>query len=419
MGAQAQSDQFEYRRRPASPFDASGARRLARAYDGRGPPGVIVPICLARRYARPRSSIPLPTTRRSRSKRGDHPAAYVWGDADWRGRPWEECVVYELHVGAFTPQGTFRAAIARLDFLRDLGVTALELMPVADFPGQWNWGYDGVLLFAPDSSYGRPEDLKAFIDAAHQRNIAVLLDVVYNHFGPEGHYLPKYSPIFTEKHKNPWGAAVNFDGEGSKTVRDMIVDNAIYWVNEFNLDGLRLDAVHAIIDDSEEHILDVIARRIRESSSGRRVHLILENEANQASRLFRTVDGEPRQFTAQWNDDVHHVLHTAAIGETSGYYADYAGDTGKLGGHWPRVLPFRARSCTTAARRGASPVPPYRQRPLSPSSKTMTRLAIVPLVTGWAALQRRHPCGRRDHEGGRDNDLDDSADRRRATQGAE
>jgi 1,4-alpha-glucan branching enzyme/maltooligosyltrehalose trehalohydrolase len=133
--------------------------------------------------------------------------------------------------------------------------------------------------------------------------------VVYNHFGPDGHYLPRYSPIFTEKHKTPWGAAVNFDGEGSKTVRDMMVDNALYWVNEFNLDGLRLDAVHAIIDDSEEHILDVIARRIRESTSGRHVHLILENEANQASRLFCTVDGEPRQFTAQWNDDVHHVLH--------------------------------------------------------------------------------------------------------------
>jgi malto-oligosyltrehalose trehalohydrolase len=133
------------------------------------------------------------------------PAEYEWNDADWRGRPWEECVVYELHVGAFTPEGTFRAAIGRLDFLRDLGVSAVELMPIADFPGRWNWGYDGVLLFAPDSSYGRPEDLKAFIDAAHQRNIAVLLDVVYNHFGPDGHYLPRYSPIFTEKHKTPWG----------------------------------------------------------------------------------------------------------------------------------------------------------------------------------------------------------------------
>jgi malto-oligosyltrehalose trehalohydrolase len=259
------------------------------------------------------------------------PAAYVWGDAGWHGRPWEECVVYELHVGAFTPQGNFRGAIGRLDFLCDLGVTAVELMPIADFPGQWNWGYDGVLPFAPDSSYGRPEDLKAFIDAAHRRNIAVFLDVVYNHFGPEGHYLAKYSPIFTEKHKTPWGAAVNFDGEGSKTVRDMIVDNALYWINEFNLDGLRLDAVHAIIDDSEEHILDVIARRIREATGGRHIHLILENEENQASRLLRTVDGEPRRFTAQWNDDVHHVLHTAVSGETSGYYGDYAGRTEKLG----------------------------------------------------------------------------------------
>jgi len=259
------------------------------------------------------------------------PAAYIWGDADWRGRPWEECIVYELHVGAFTPEGTFSAAIGRLDFLCDLGITAVELMPIGDFPGRWNWGYDGVLLFAPDSSYGRPEDLKAFIDAAHRQSIAVFLDVVYNHFGPNGHYLPRYSPIFSEKHKTPWGAAVNFDGEGSETVRYMVIDNALYWINEFNLDGLRLDAVHAIIDDSEEHILDAIARHIREATSGRHVHLILENEENQSSRLFRTVNGEPRQFTAQWNDDVHHVLHTAANGETSGYYADYAGDTEKLG----------------------------------------------------------------------------------------
>jgi malto-oligosyltrehalose trehalohydrolase len=322
------------------------------------------------------------------------PAEYEWDDADWRGRLWEECVAYELHVGAFTPEGTFRAAIGRLDFLRDLRVSALELMPIADFPGRWNWGYDGVLLFAPDSSYGRPEDLKAFIDAAHQRNIAVLLDVVYNHFGPDGHYLPRYSPIFTEKHKTPWGAAVNYDGEGSKTAREKVVDNALYWVNEFNLDGLRLDAVHAIIDDSEEHILDVIARCIRESTSGRHVHLILENEANQASRLLRTFDGEPCQFTARWNDDVHHVLHTAAIGETSGYYADYAGDTEKLGRALAEGFAFQGEIMHYRGSPRGEPVPPYRRRPLSPSSKTTTRLAIVPLATGWAALLHGKSCGR-------------------------
>jgi malto-oligosyltrehalose trehalohydrolase len=147
-----------------------------------------------------------------------------------RGRPWAECVVYELHLGAFTPEGTFRVAIGRLDHLRDLGVTAIELMPIADFPGRWNWGYDGVLPFAPDSTYGRPEDLKALVDAAHSRGIAVLLDVVYNHFGPDGHYLSAYAPIFTEEHETPSGAAVNFDGDGSPMVRAVIVDNALYWV---------------------------------------------------------------------------------------------------------------------------------------------------------------------------------------------
>jgi malto-oligosyltrehalose trehalohydrolase len=259
------------------------------------------------------------------------PAAYEWGDADWRGRRWEECVIYELHVGAFTPEGTFRAAMGRLDSLRDLGVTAIELMPIADFPGRWNWGYDGVLPFAPDSAYGRPEDLKALVDAAHRHGIAVLLDVVYNHFGPDGHYLPAYAPIFTEKHETPWGAAVNFDGDGSSTVRAMILDNALYWITEFNMDGLRLDAVHAIIDDSSEHILDMIARSVRAAVGERHVHLILENEANQASLLIRGADGEPDRFTAQWNDDLHHVLHTAASGDRAGYYAEYAGDTEKLG----------------------------------------------------------------------------------------
>ncbi len=259
------------------------------------------------------------------------PGGYEWRDAGWRGRPWTECVVYELHIGAFTPEGTFRSAIGRLDYLGELGVTAIELMPVADFPGRWNWGYDGVLLFAPDSSYGRPEDLKALIDAAHRRGIAVLLDVVYNHFGPDGHYLPAYAPIFTERHETPWGAAVNFGGDGASMVRAMIVDNAVYWITEFNLDGLRLDAVHAIIDDSREHILDVIARTVRRSAGDRHVHLILENEANQASRLRRGADGKPDRFTAQWNDDVHHGLHTAASGESAGYYAEYAGDTERLG----------------------------------------------------------------------------------------
>jgi maltooligosyltrehalose trehalohydrolase len=257
------------------------------------------------------------------------PDNYAWNDHAWRGRPWEECVIYELHVGAFTQEGTFRSAIERLDYLAELGITAIEIMPIADFPGSRNWGYDGVLLFAPDSSYGRPEDLKALIDAAHSRKLMVFLDVVYNHFGPDGNYLPAYSPIFTDRHKTPWGAAVNFDADGSDLVREFVIQNAIYWVSEFHFDGLRFDAVHAIKDDSEIHILDEMAARVRNAALPRQVHLLLENEENEAAPLER-VGGKPLYYTAQWNDDVHHALHAAATKETSGYYADYAGHTDKL-----------------------------------------------------------------------------------------
>jgi len=257
------------------------------------------------------------------------PVAHAWQDDGWAGRPWHEAVIYEIHVGAFTEQGTFRAAIARLDHLAALGVTAIELMPIGDFPGQRNWGYDGVLPYAPDSSYGRPEDLKALIEAAHARGIMVLLDVVYNHFGPDGNYLPVYAPnFFTERHHTPWGAALDFDGADSAPVREFIIHNALYWIEEYNLDGLRLDAVHAILDDSPKDILDELAERVR--SRRRHVHLILENEENQAARLVRYPSGSPRFYSAQWNDDLHHVLHTAATGEDSGYYREYRGDTEKL-----------------------------------------------------------------------------------------
>jgi malto-oligosyltrehalose trehalohydrolase len=259
------------------------------------------------------------------------PSRYRWSDGEWIGRTWEEMVIYEMHVGAFTQEGTFLAVIDRLDYLRTLGVTAIELMPVADFPGRRNWGYDGVLLFAPDSSYGKPDDLKALIDAAHQRGIAVLLDVVYNHFGPDGNYLPLYCPIFTDRHQTPWGAAVNYDAVHCDGVRSLIINNAVYWIREYNLDGLRLDAVHAIIDESPKHLLHEIADAVHTAAAERLVHLILENEENEASKLMRDDSGRPIQFTAQWNDDVHHVLHTAASGESAGYYADYRGDTNKLG----------------------------------------------------------------------------------------
>ena len=249
------------------------------------------------------------------------PGEFDWHDEGWKGRPWHETVLYELHVGTFSPEGTFAGVMKRLDLLSDLGVTAIELMPLADFPGGRNWGYDGVLPFAPDGSYGTPEDLKVLVQTAHDRNMQVFLDVVYNHFGPEGNYLPVYAPdFFTDRHETPWGPAINFDGAGSQHVREFFVHNALYWLKEYHIDGLRLDAVHAIADDSEEHFLSELARRVRNGpGSDRHIHLVLENEENQSSRLH------PGLYDAQWNDDVHHALHTALTDEDAAYYADYAG----------------------------------------------------------------------------------------------
>ncbi len=254
------------------------------------------------------------------------PLAYRWRNAAWRGRPWHEAVVYELHVGTFTPEGTFAAAAARLPALAELGVTAVELMPVADFPGSRNWGYDGVLPFAPDASYGRPEDLKVLVDAAHGLGLMVLLDVVYNHFGPEGNYLHAYcKAFFNPKHQTPWGAAINFDGPEARTVRDFFIHNALYWVEEYRFDGLRLDAIHAIRDDSTPHIVTEIAQALHAGPGRERhVHLVLENDANQSRFLGRNTQGKPLAATAQWNDDVHHALHVPLTGESDGYYADYA-----------------------------------------------------------------------------------------------
>lgn len=257
---------------------------------------------------------------------------YLWQDTEWGGRAWHEAVIYELHIGAFTPEGTFRAAIEKLDHLVSLGVTVIEIMPIGDFAGRRGWGYDGVLMYAPDSAYGRPEDLKALVEAAHARGLAVMLDVVYNHFGPEGNMLPSYFPnLLTEHHKTSWGSAVNFDGEQSEIVRELVIHNALYWIEEYHFDGLRLDAVHAILDDGPKHILSELAERVHGLDIPYPIHLVLENENNQASRLTRDAEGKPEHFTAQWNDDVHHVLHTAATHEDAGYYADYEGDTKLLG----------------------------------------------------------------------------------------
>ncbi|MGH9511304.1 MAG: malto-oligosyltrehalose trehalohydrolase [Terriglobales bacterium] len=257
------------------------------------------------------------------------PLEFDWTDGNWHGRPWEEAVIYELHVGAFSAQGTFAGVADKLDYLADLGVTALELMPLSDFPGERNWGYDGVLPFAPDSSYGRPDDLKRLIQSAHAKGLMVFLDVVYNHFGPEGNYLSSYSPqFFTNRRHTPWGDAINFDGPGSGTVRSFFIHNALYWLEEYHFDGLRFDAVHTIMDDSNPDILTELAEEVRARvGTGRYVHLILENADNEAHYLRRGKDAARGSFyNAQWNDDIHHALHVLLTGETDGYYGDYANE---------------------------------------------------------------------------------------------
>jgi len=256
------------------------------------------------------------------------PNAFGWNDENWQGRPWEEAVIYELHVGAFSPAGTFAGVEKKLDYLADIGITAIELMPVSDFPGKRNWGYDGALPYAPDSTYGRPEELKRLIQSAHERGLMVLLDVVYNHFGPDGNYLPAYAPqFFTDRRRTPWGEAINFDGRDSRAVRDFFIHNALYWLEEYHFDGLRLDAVHAILDDSSPDILVELAETVRQTfGSDRHVHLILENGDNASRYLRRENPERPPLYDAQWNDDFHHALHVLLTGETDGYYRDYSAE---------------------------------------------------------------------------------------------
>ena len=246
--------------------------------------------------------------------------AFDWTDEVWRGRPWHEAVIYELHLGAFTREGTYRAAMAELERLRDLGITAIELMPLADFAGTRNWGYDGVLPFAPDSSYGRPEELKALICAAHRLGLMVFIDVVYNHFGPEGNYLSLYAPSFFAPRETGWGQSLDFSG----IARRFFIENALYWLIEYHIDGLRFDAVHAIDDESRPHFLDELAQVARAACGDRHIHLVLENDKNEAHRLERDRGGAPRYYDAQWNDDFHHAMHVVLTSENDGYYADYA-----------------------------------------------------------------------------------------------
>ncbi|RSN51448.1 malto-oligosyltrehalose trehalohydrolase [Actinomadura sp. WAC 06369] len=249
---------------------------------------------------------------------------FAWTDAGWRGRPLPGSVLYELHVGTFTPEGTFDAAIERLDHLVSLGIDAVELLPVASFPGHHGWGYDGVHLWAPHEPYGGPDGLKRFVDAAHARGLAVVLDVVYNHLGPDGNRLASYGPYFTGAHMTPWGDAVNFDQAGSDEVRAFVVENALMWLRDHHLDGLRLDAVHAITDLRAVHILEELAEAVAGLSAhlGRNLFLIAESDLNDP-RLVTSRDAGGYGLDAQWSDDFHHALHAALTGERQGYYCDF------------------------------------------------------------------------------------------------
>ena len=253
--------------------------------------------------------------------------AFEWTDHHWRGAaPLSGALVYEAHVGTFTPEGTFEAAIAKLGHLVELGVTHLELLPVVEFPGDRGWGYDGVDLFAPHHAYGGPDGLKRLVDAAHAAGLGVILDVVYNHLGPDGNYLGAYGPYFTGRYSTPWGEAVNYDGAGSNEVRDFVGDNAAHWLEHYHVDGLRLDAVHAIFDTSAVHILEELARRVAtlQARLGRRKFLIAESDLNDP-KLVRAPEAGGFGLDAAWSDDFHHALHCALTGETSGYYEDFGG----------------------------------------------------------------------------------------------
>jgi maltooligosyltrehalose trehalohydrolase len=249
---------------------------------------------------------------------------FAWSDGRWRGIALEECIFYELHVGSFTPQGTFDGVISRLDYLVELGITAVELMPVAQFPGERNWGYDGTFPFAPQNSYGGHEGLKRLVDACHARGLAVTLDVVYNHLGPEGNYLHGFGPYFTDRYRTPWGDAVNFDGPDSDAVRSYFISNALYWITEYHIDALRLDAIHGIYDFSALHILRELSEAVHRQGTAlkRQVHVIAESDLNDV-RVINPPESGGYGLDAQWNDDFHHALRALLTGDRAGYYADF------------------------------------------------------------------------------------------------
>jgi maltooligosyltrehalose trehalohydrolase len=258
------------------------------------------------------------------------PSAFRWSDAGWRGIPLERAVVYEMHVGTFTPAGTFAGAAERLPYLAALGITAVELMPVADFPGSRNWGYDGASLFAPARCYGTPDDLRRFVDAAHRAGLAVLLDVVYNHFGPDGAYVAAFSPHYlSTRHTSPWGVAVNLDGERAGQVRGFFIENALHWLHEYHFDGLRLDATHALVDESPRHFLAELAVRVR-ATAGRPRLLVAEDDRN-LPVLVRAGEEGGWGLDAVWADDFHHQVRVLTAGDRDGYYMDFSGTVEDLG----------------------------------------------------------------------------------------
>lgn len=254
------------------------------------------------------------------------PNAFVWHDSEWRGLKIEDCIIYELHIGTFTLEGTFEAAIEKLDHLKGLGITCIQVMPIAQFPGERNWGYDGVSLFAPQNSYGGVEGFKKLVDACHVRGLALCLDVVYNHLGPEGNYLSDFGPYFTGKYNTPWGDAVNYDDMGSNKVRKWMVDNGLYWMTEYHVDALRLDAIHAIHDSSAVHFLAQFNEKLKSQAKvlGRNLVTIAESDLNDVKVVLPISEGG-YGFDAQWSDDFHHAVHAKLTGEDQSYYQDYSG----------------------------------------------------------------------------------------------
>ena len=258
------------------------------------------------------------------------PGAFEWHDRQWSGPTMHGQVLYELHIGTFTPEGNWAAAAREIPRLKEVGVTLIEVMPVAEFPGEFGWGYDGVDWFAPTRLYGQPDDFRHFVDEAHRVGLGVILDVVYNHFGPTGNYLGQYSADYlSAKHHTDWGDAVNFDGENSGPVREFVIANAGYWIDEYHVDGLRLDAVHAIVDDSADHILAALTRRVREVAPRRTTLVYAENE-DQHCEVIRPAAQQGYDLDGGWNDDFHHSARVAATGQAEYYYADYHGTPQEL-----------------------------------------------------------------------------------------